>query len=61
MSAIVILNVFFAASAVIGILSLLGWAIVTDRGRREVARTVRRPASSPHRTRRPYSTADLNA
>jgi hypothetical protein len=61
MSAIVILNVFFAAFAVIGILSLLGWAIVTDGGRRKVARTVRRPASSPYRKRRPYSTADLNA
>lgn len=61
MSAIVILNILLAAFAVIGMLSLLGWAIVTDRGRREVVRTVRRPASSPQRARRPYSTADLNA
>jgi hypothetical protein len=33
MPAIVILNIVFVAFVVIGMLSLLGWAIATDRGR----------------------------
>jgi hypothetical protein len=61
MSAIVILNIVLAALAVTGILSLLGWAIVTDRRPRGIPRAARRPAPRPQRARQRYSALDVNA
>lgn len=65
MSAIVIVNIVFAGLVVAGILSLLGWAIVADRGIafgrvRHIRSAAHGQAARPMR-RRGESALDLNA
>jgi hypothetical protein len=65
MTAIVILNVMFAVLVVVGIVSLLSWAIVSDRAasvslRRRARRRSRSSVTAPVRTGR-SSAANVGA